>query len=337
MKRIGKIWSQVVSWENLWLAYLNARKGKFARREVATFIENLESELIGLQRELVNGRYRPGPYRHFTVYERKPRLISAAPFRDRVVHHALMQIVEPLLDRRFYPHSYACRKDKGIHLAVDTYQRWAKVHNYALKMDISKYFASIDRVILLRELEIFIKDINVLKVFDLIINSWSDADEVLVARSSGIPIGNYTSQFLANLYLNRFDYFAKQKLKIPAYLRYVDDLLLLAPDKKPLLDCQEPIKHYLADRLGLQIHPGKIHLARTTEKVDVLGYQISRGKRWLRADNGYRFRRKFRKQISRKRRTSRERERCKASIQSWIGHATHGETLGLRCAIFGLR
>jgi len=113
LKRIGKIWSQVVSWENLWLAYLNARKGKFARREVATFIENLESELIGLQRELVNGRYRPGPYRHFTVYERKPRLISAAPFRDRVVHHALMQIVEPLLDRRFYPHSYACRKDKG--------------------------------------------------------------------------------------------------------------------------------------------------------------------------------------------------------------------------------
>lgn len=121
MKRAGGLWSQIVTFDNLYLAYTKARLGKRTRQSVANFSYHLEEALIDLQRELVNGRYPPGGYRQFIIRERKPRLISAAPFRDRVVHHALMNVLEPELDKRFYYHSYACRKDKGVHRAVDQY------------------------------------------------------------------------------------------------------------------------------------------------------------------------------------------------------------------------
>jgi hypothetical protein len=136
MKRLDGLWPKVTSFENLLLAYRKARRGKRRKTDVACFGLNLEIELLSLQRELLWGDYQPGGYRLFKIYERKPRIISAASFRDRVVHHAVMNLIEPPLDRAFIHDSYACRKGKGVHAAIDRYQGWAHRHAYALKMDI---------------------------------------------------------------------------------------------------------------------------------------------------------------------------------------------------------
>ncbi len=143
MKRLGGVWPQLVSFENLLLAFKKARRGKSRRASVAQFECNLEPELLQLQRELQSGEYLPGDYRLFTLYERKPRQISAAPFRDRVVHHAIMNVIEPRIDRSFIDDSYACRHGKGTHAAVDKYQQWAHRYRYVLKMDIARYFPKI--------------------------------------------------------------------------------------------------------------------------------------------------------------------------------------------------
>jgi len=141
---MGKLWQRVVAFENLLLAFRKARRGKGHSPEVAEFGLNLEPELLCLQRELKAGNYWPGKYRLFTIYERKPRLIAAAPFRDRVVHHAVMNVLEAPLDRTFIHDSYACRKGKGVHAAVGRYQCWARRYAYVLQMDVAKYFPSID-------------------------------------------------------------------------------------------------------------------------------------------------------------------------------------------------
>lgn len=139
MKRLGGIWPRVVSFENLLLGYRKARRGKGRSPDVAHFALDLEKELPRLRRELEDGSYWPGVYRLFQIYERKPRTIAAAPFRDRVVHHAVMNLIEPTLDRTFIHDSYACRRGKGVHAAVDRYQGWARRHAYALKMDVTRY------------------------------------------------------------------------------------------------------------------------------------------------------------------------------------------------------
>lgn len=209
-KQLNHLWSQIVSFENLLAAYRSARQGKQHNNAVAQFSLNLETELIQLQQQLLTGSYQPGAYRLFTLYERKPRAIAAAPFRDRVVHHALLNVVEPLIDPRFIDDSFACRRNKGVHKAVDRYQNWAKRYPYALKMDIRQYFASIDHELLKQKLRHYIKDPQALNLFDVIINTspvvdispvWFAGDDLMTPfeRRTGLPIGNLTSQFLANL------------------------------------------------------------------------------------------------------------------------------------------
>ena len=126
-KRLGRLWPQLIELDHLYRAYLRARRGKSSKQAVLRFSLNLEHELVQLQQQLISGAYQPGAYRLFTLYERKPRQIAAAPFRDRVVHHALMMLIEPDIDRRFIDHSFACRKGRGTHYGVDWYQQWAKI------------------------------------------------------------------------------------------------------------------------------------------------------------------------------------------------------------------
>jgi retron-type reverse transcriptase len=344
MKRLGNLWETLVATDNLYSAFYKARKGKRARPEVAAFSLNLEGEILELQRQLKTGSYQPGPYRQFTVYERKPRQICAAPFRDRVVHHAIMNIIEPTLDRRFISDSYACRPDKGVHRAVDRYQEFAQDYVYVLKLDIRRYFPSIDHIILKAQLARRIKDRKVLSLLHLIVDSSPDAEEPLrlfpgddlvsaAERRSGIPIGNLTSQFFANLYLDDFDHHLKQAEKLRAYIRYVDDLYLFGNDKHQLWELQSIVAEKLAD-LRLILQPDKTQIYRTSTAVDVLGYRISRDRRWLRNDNGYRFQRRLRKFSRLFSQGKVVWKDINASIQSWIGHARHGETHGLRRAIF---
>lgn len=345
MKRLGYLWDDVIAFENLLLAYRKARKGKRSRDEVACFDLNLERELFSIQNDLKQQCYCPGTYRLFTIYERKQRQISAAPFRDRVVHHALMNVIEPLLDRRFIADSFACRKDKGVHRAVDRYQYWAKRYAYVLKLDVARYFPSIDHAILKQQLRCHLKDEKVLWLFDVILDaspSFSDhairylpGDDLFtpLGRRSGIPIGNLTSQFLANLYLNGLDHFIKQQLRSSAYLRYVDDLVLLSNDKADLHRWRGAIERYLLT-LRLLVHPAKANIFQSYEGVDVLGYRAFPDFKLLRNDNGFRFTRKLRDFARSWQNGEMEWEDFNPSVQSWIGHAGQADTIGLRRQLF---
>jgi len=344
MRRLGSIWDQVISFENLLLSYRKARLGKKSRNEVANFSLNLEQNLLALQQSLLEGSYQPGAYRLFTIYERKPRLISAAPFIDRIVQHAIMNLLEPALDKTFIFDSYACRRGKGVHAAVERYQHWSKRYYYVLKIDIEKYFASIDQQILKEKLRKRVKDKNLLALLDVIIDTgpaqqspmvWYPDDDLLTPlyRTKGIPIGNLTSQFFANLYLDDFDHFVKEQLRMKAYLRYVDDMVLLADNKVLLTDVKAKIDERLAlDRIRL--HPNKVQISCCKDGLNLLGYMVYPGYRRLRPDNGHRFARRLKKYARLYSEGKINMSDIQSSVASWIGHACHADTEGLRRAIF---
>lgn len=346
MKRLGRIWPQVINFENLLSAYLKARKGKQSVPSVAEFTLNLEYELLSLQQELSEMTYQPGSYRLFTIYERKKRQIAAAPFRDRVVHHAIMNIIEPPIDRRFIFHSYACRQGKGVHAAVDRYQQWSQQYPYVLKMDIEQYFPAIDHDVLKVKLRHYLKDRYLLALLDRIIDTAPTAvgrtdvyyfpqDDLLTPLEHivGLPIGNLTSQFFANLYLDGVDHFIKEQLRVRAYLRYVDDLLILGRDKVQLHEIREQLRERLAqDRLRL--HPRKANIYHTAHGIDLFGYQVFPHKRKLRNDNGHAFYRRLRKMAQLYHQGVLNLEDIHPRVRSWIGHAIHGETQGLRKKLF---
>jgi retron-type reverse transcriptase len=344
MKRLGKLWEALTSFENLWLAWRRARRGKARGNQVAAFELDLEANLLGLQRELIDGHYRPGAYRLFTIYERKPRQIAAAPFVDRVVHHAVMRVMELPLDRRFIFDSYACRRGKGAHRAVDRYQIWARRYAYALKLDIRWYFPSIDHAVLKAQLRARIKDYKVLNLLDQIIDASPASSEGPVyfpgdglltplERRCGIPIGNLTSQFFANLYLDDFDHWIKEDLRCPAYLRYVDDMVLLGNDKVELARWREAIRARLQG-LRLRLHPRKAHIYQTARGLSLLGYTVYPGFRRLRADNGHRFRRRLERFARSYRENNMEWRDINQSVQAWLGHTRHADSLGLRRELF---
>jgi len=345
MKRLRDLWPQLIAFDNLWQAWRQARRGKSRSAGAVTFELNLERELLALQRELADGSYQPGAYRLFTLYERKPRLIAAAPFRDRVVHHAVMNIIEPPLDRTFIFDSYACRQGKGTHAAVDRYQRWAQRYPYVLKLDVRRYFPSMDHALLKAKLRRRIADPRVVALLDQIIDGspadvagdpiYFPGDNLLTPaeRRRGIPIGNLTSQFFANLYLDDLDHWLKEQCRVPAYLRYVDDLVLLADVKTELHDHHAALADYLS-RERLRLHPRKAQVSRTGDGLNLLGYLVFPHRRRLRNDNGLRFRRRLRQFA----RAYAQGRLCLAdinpSVQAWLGHARHADTFGLCQSIF---
>jgi len=348
VKRLGRIWPDLIRFENLLSAYFKARKGKQSVPSVAEFSLNLEGELLSLQQELTDYTYQPGHYRLFTIYERKKRQIAAAPFRDRVVHHAIMNIIEPTIDQRFIFDSYACRHAKGVHAAVNRYQHWSKHYPYVLKMDIEQYFPSIDHDVLKGKLRHYVKDRYVLALLDKIIDTsplasgrteicYFPGDDLLtpIERPTGLPIGNLTSQFFANLFLDSVDHYIKEQLQVRAYLRYVDDLVILGRDKAQLHEIRESIRQRLSqDRLRL--HPRKAHIYHTARGIDLFGYQVFPHKRKLRNDNGYAFHRRLRKMARLYHQGAVDWEDIHPRVRSWIGHAIHGDTEGLRKTLFAV-
>ena len=220
------MYPQVYDWVNLYHAYCKARKGKRGRIPAATFEYHLESNLVQLQIELREKRYAPGGYHSFYIHEPKRRLISAAPFRDRVVHHALCNIIEPIFERSFISDSYANRVGKGTHRALDRAQTFSRRYQYVLQCDLRQFFPSLDHAILRDILARKIACQDTLWLIEQIITSgegvladqyqmhWFAGDDLLAAlRPRGLPIGNLTSQFWANCYLNPFDHFVKRELR----------------------------------------------------------------------------------------------------------------------------
>lgn len=256
-----------------------------------TFSNNLESNLIDIQNHLIYGSYRAGQYRQFYVYEPKKRLIMALPFRDRVVQWAIYRQLFPILDRQFIFDSYACRNGKGTHAAVDRLQYWLRQTDrqpqrfYYLKLDIAKYFYRVDHEALIKILRRKIQDKRLIDLLSVIINSEETkfglpvgVDPDLCDPSDrlaevGMPIGNLTSQMFANLYLHELDMFAKHELRLHYYIRYMDDIIILHPDKKHLSAVKDAIENFLSDNLRLQLNQ-KTAIRPCSMGIEFVGYRV---------------------------------------------------------------
>ncbi len=231
--------------------------------------------MLILQEELLSGEYRHGPYQPFTVFDPKQRRIHKASVRDRMVHQAVVNVIEPLFERRFIYESYSCRVGKGTHAAVRRLRKFllqaSRNHTrtvYILKCDIKKFFASIDHGILIALLRDRICDKQVTAIIDRIIGSFGSNS------GSGLPLGNLTSQLFANVYLHELDWFVKHGLKAKYYLRYCDDFVITGESRDHLKELVDLMANFLCFRLALDLHPDKISICSWSQGVDYLGYVL---------------------------------------------------------------
>jgi hypothetical protein len=283
MKRYGQLFDKVFTRDNLYQAYLDARKRKRNRRSTFEFETNLGGNLAALYDEIHSGFYRPRPYWQFWVQKPKPRLISAPAFRDRVAQHAIYRMIGPIFERIFAPESFACRIGYGTHRAslhVQDALRRCDPETYVLKLDIRKFFYRINRRILRVLVERKIKDERLLNVMMM----YAEQDGPL-----GIPIGNLLSQLYALIYLNPLDHYIKRDLKIRHYARYVDDLVLIGLARDAAVAIRQRIKEFIADNLNLEF--SKTTIARTCRGVNFVGWRTWADRRLLRKHSLYRFRR----------------------------------------------
>lgn len=335
MKRHGNLWAGLTSFENLYLAFTKAIKGKRLKPGVARFIVHAEDELVALRRELLDQTYRPGPYRTFLIYDGKTRLISAAPFRDRMVHHAFCNVVEPIFERHFIHDLYANRKGKGVHLAVRRAQEFARKYPYVLKCDIRKYFPSIDHQWLKEQLAGKIKCRETLRLAGLIIDSGGRQEGVAESfpgaaeRPRGLPIGNQTSQFLSNVCLSRMDHWVKEELGAGGYVRYVDDFLLFGAAKRLLWAWKARLDEYLAS-CRLAYKPNGVNLFPVRRGFPFLGYRVSPVSILVCRDSILRFRRQARKVRARWRSGVIGLGRVRGFVFGSLGHFAQADSQSLR-------
>jgi RNA-directed DNA polymerase len=267
VRRIGQLLEQAASFENLLRSFYLARQGCGATPAVCRFFFQLEPELLRLQHELHSGAYQPGAYHYFPIHDPKERVIAVAPFRDRVVHHAIIQVLTPIYERVFIFDSYATRPGKGTHVAIRRAQSFLRRRWWYWKTDIAKYFESVDHDILLSLLWRKIKDHKLLVLLERIIRNTP-------VSGKGLPIGNLTSQFLANVYLDPLDHFIKEHLRVKGYVRYMDDLVLFEQMKHVLLLHWSVIAEFLDRHLKLRINEPATFLNRSAHGLSFLGMRI---------------------------------------------------------------
>jgi len=256
----------IYSIENLYSAWHKVALGRSSKPSILAFYRNLDKNLASIALELLNGTYKPGPHNRFLVKEPKERIIAASPIRDRVVQHALMNYYSPAFDRHLIYDCYACRIDKGTHKAILRAFHFAKSARYFLKLDVKKYFDSIDHSILKALLTKIIKDNAVLDIFYRIIDSSN------IQTGKGIPIGNLTSQYFANYYLSPFDHFFKESCHARHYVRYMDDIVIFSKDKNQINNYFTEAEKYIMEKLNLAFKPkisGKI-----SDCIPFLGFLI---------------------------------------------------------------
>lgn len=270
MKRKGNLFNKVCSFENIHSAYSKARRGKRFKKDILEFNYDLEYNLIDIKERLEKQEYIHGAYKEFIVRDSKERLIRAPLFKDRVVHHSLCGIIEPIFEKTFISNSFACRKKKGSHRGIKRLKAFLKDNRdaYCLKCDISKYFDSINQEILLRIIESKIKDKRIMWLIKQIINSFN------LDTKTGIPIGNLTSQLFANVYLNQLDQLVKHNLKQKKFIRYMDDFLILGQEKQEMHVLKKKIKMFLENNLKLGLNPKKANIFPLSLGIDFLGYIV---------------------------------------------------------------
>jgi len=341
MKQYKHLYEKVCSLDNLRSAFKKAKKNKSKRKYVIGFEVDLENELNKLKEELENLAYQPKPLKTFVIRDPKTRVVSASDFRDRVVHHALCNVIEPIFDKTFISDCYANRKKRGALAALQRFDKFMrrvtrngglvknatdnnKVVGYALKADIKHYFDTVDHEVLMKIISKKINDNKVLWLVRKILENHNNR-----ISGKGMPIGNLTSQFFANLYLNELDYYVKHVLKAKFYLRYVDDFAILHRSKEKLVLYKWLINNFLKS-IKLELHPEKSKIAPLRNGINLLGYRVFYHCKLLRKSN-------IRKAASKLRQLHNllEGEKITAeyaiqSINGWLAYAKVGNTYKMR-------
>lgn len=352
MKTLKNVFEQVVDYDNLYRAYLNARLCKRYRYEVLNFSAHLEDNLVKLQKELIERTYTLGKYREFYIYEPKKRLIMAQPFKDRVVQWAIYQVLNPVFAQGYITDSYACIKERGTHKAVKRLHYWLRQVGkkpekyYFLKLDISKYFYRIDHDVLMGILKRKIRDDDMIFLLDKIVNS-SETNFGLppgkspgeVKRSDrvsekGMPVGNLSSQMFANLYLNELDQYCKRTLGIHFYVRYMDDVIILHQDKDQLHEWKRIIDTFLKENLQLDLNE-KTCIRPITLGVEFCGYKIWNTHIKLRKSTALKMKRNLKKLQKEYAAGEVTVEEAKQTISSYLGILKHCDSYSLKRTIFG--
>jgi retron-type reverse transcriptase len=322
-RQLGHTFADIISLENLLLAWREFSKGKRHRQDVQMFGWHLMDNLMRLNHDLTTKKYLHGTYQAFNICDPKPRSIHKASVRDRVLHHAVYRILYPFFDRKFIADSFSCREGKGTHKALDRFHCFSqKVSRnntstcWILKCDIRKFFASIDQNTLLGILSIHIQDEEILWLLERIVRSFYST-----RLGRGLPLGNLTSQLLVNIYMNEFDQYVKHGLKVKYYIRYADDFVLLSNNKAWLIEQLPKMTRFLYQVLCLELHPNKVCIETLASGVDWLGWVHRFDHRVLRKGTKRRMFRRL------------EESARKETVQSYLGLLKHGNTQKLQAAI----
>jgi retron-type reverse transcriptase len=314
-------YDEIISLENLCLAWEEFVIGKKQKRDVCEFGFSVMDNILSLHESLINQTYCHGAYQSFYITDPKLRHIHKASVRDRLLHHAVYRILYPFFDRAFIADSFSCRNGKGTHKAINRFREFtAKAsHNqtrtvWVLKCDIRKFFASIDHKILLEILHQSIPDLDIMRLLQNIVESFHDE----LHAGVGLPLGNLTSQLFSNVYMHRFDVWVKQTLKTKFYIRYADDFVLLSEDREWLQDSLSAVQEVLDKRFHLFLHPNRVTLQTVASGVDFLG--------WVHFSDHRVLRTKTKQRIIKKILASPSEE----SFQSYLGVLCHGNAARIR-------
>lgn len=335
MKTYDNLWEALCSYDNLDKAYKKARKHKTLKPYVIEFEKNLRENLLLLRSELLLHCYRPKPLVNFIVHEPKTRKISKSDFRDRIIHHALCNIIEPIFDKAFIYDSYANRIGKGTLKALerfDCFKRKASRNDtlacYVLKADVRKYFDNISHEILMQIIQNKINDKKVLWLIKTILANYTASQP-----GKGMPLGNLTSQFFANVYLNELDYFVKNELRAEYYIRYVDDFVILHKEKSVLEEYVHRINLFLMERLGIKLHPEKSKILSLDRGIGFLGFRVFHNHRLLKKSNLRKMRSRLQSLKNEYNKGLMCYDEVYASIEGWMAYAGHANTYNLRRGI----
>ena len=331
MKTFNNLYGLIISQENLLNSWDRFKKGKRKKKDVGLFEYHLEQNLLELHRDLKDKTYRHKPYFGFYISDPKVRHIHKATVRDRVVHHALFRMLNPLFEPTFIPDSFSCRLGKGNHVGMKRLEIMTRKvgKNYthpcfALKCDIKKFFDSVDHKILLRLLTKRITDPDTVWLLRDVVGSFSASESLFEKR--GLPIGNLTSQLFANVYMNEFDQFVKHQLQVKYYVRYTDDFVVVADSTEYLESLLQPMSDFLAEQLKIEMHPDKTSIRTLRSGVDFLGYVIRPHHRLMRTKTKRRILRKYKDKVGAYRAGEIDKSQLDASLQSFLGALSHADT-----------
>ncbi len=337
MKKYKHLFEKLCSWQNIILAWRKARKGKTKKDYVLEFESDIKNNLSLIKKELENLSYYPKPLKRFIVKDPKTRVIHSSAFRDRIVYHAIVNIIEPIFEKVFIHDSCASRIGKGNLFALKRFDEFKRrvskngktkgwfnsnqIKGYCFKADIKHYFQEVDHTILFRILSRKIGDEKILEIIQRILNNFDS--ETL---GKGMPLGNLTSQFFANVYLNELDYFVKHNLKAKYYLRYVDDFVILHNSREQLENWKEEINNFLIKNLKLELHPQKTKIISLSRGIDFVGFRNFYHFRLLRKSNVRSIKIKIKNLLS----GEFSNEKLLESFQGWCAYAKWANSYNLR-------